>query len=113
MSLGNRIKELRKVSQRQMAADLGITVTHLSHVENDRADPSLTLLRQIARYLKVNIGVTLGEETFSLLEEKCAHCDQIADRLINGVASCESCARPLKSEWDKIMDHLNNRWRIS
>jgi transcriptional regulator with XRE-family HTH domain len=61
MTLGTKIKEMRRrrgVSQSDLAADLGITVTHVSHVENDRADPSLKLLRRIANKLGFALGMS-------------------------------------------------------
>ena len=58
--IGKQIQKIRnkhEYSQRELAEAVDITITHLSHVENGRADPSLALLRRIAEELDVDISI--------------------------------------------------------
>ena len=67
LNLGLAIKTLRKVtktSQRKLASEVDVTVTHISHIENNKADPSINLLRKIASALGVSIE-TLFFKSFS------------------------------------------------
>ncbi|MGI6737429.1 MAG: helix-turn-helix domain-containing protein [Anaerovoracaceae bacterium] len=52
--LGRRIRAARRargLTQTQLAALLGISVTHLSHIENDRAGASLEILVRLMELL--------------------------------------------------------------
>lgn len=54
--IGKRIQKLRKglgASQEQFAFKVGISRTHIGHIEQGRKLPSLELLEKIARSLKV------------------------------------------------------------
>lgn len=44
------LRKNRGLSQRQVAAELGITDTHLGLLERGKSDPSVELLFRIARY---------------------------------------------------------------
>lgn len=44
------------MSQKDLAAAVGVVPSYLSHVEADRREPSLTLLRALARELDVPLG---------------------------------------------------------
>ena len=58
LNLGLAIKTLRKAtktSQRKLASEVDVSVTHISHIENNKADPSINLLRKIASALGVSI----------------------------------------------------------
>lgn len=59
MTLGQRIKELRRqrrLTQRQLAENVGIDYTYLSKIENDRLEhtPSIKTLQDLARVLEVD-----------------------------------------------------------
>lgn len=59
MTLGERIKELRKnkkMTQRQLAEVAGIDFTYLSKIENDRLEhsPSLKALQRLAEVLEAD-----------------------------------------------------------
>lgn len=59
MSLGERIKELRRsrhLTQRQLADLAGVDFTYLSKIENDRLEhsPSIKTLQDLARVLEVD-----------------------------------------------------------
>lgn len=58
-SLGKRIKELRlksKLTQAQLAENVGIDSKHLSRIEGGKNYPSLETLEGLAKNLNVEIG---------------------------------------------------------
>jgi transcriptional regulator with XRE-family HTH domain len=62
-SLGKRLKIARierRISQRQLARQTGLRQSHLSMIENDKHDPSATIVRILAGALKVTAGYLLG-----------------------------------------------------
>lgn len=64
--IGSRIKAIRKdkgLSQRAVAAQLGIPFSTYSNYENDNREPSLETLHQIAKILAVPLTRFLNEET--------------------------------------------------
>lgn len=63
VSLGEAIRNLRKASgltQKGLAGMVGVNPTYLSHVETGRREPSVTLLRALARELTVPPGIFLA-----------------------------------------------------
>lgn len=59
INLGKRIQKLRKslgYSQEKFAEMVGISRTHIGHIEQGRKSPSLELLEKISRALKVKIS---------------------------------------------------------
>jgi len=65
MDLGERIKKLQKMnnySLRELASKVGISHTFLSDIENNRSNPSLERLKDIADGLNVNVSFLLGEK---------------------------------------------------
>lgn len=57
--MGNKIQKLRKsagITQEEFADRLGISRTHIGHIEQGRKKPSLELLQKIAKYLKVTVS---------------------------------------------------------
>lgn len=63
--IGNTIRELRKelgLSLKELAEKIGATSSFVSQVENDKAMPSLPVLKKIADALGTKISVMLGEE---------------------------------------------------
>lgn len=62
MNIGICIKTIRKnkgLNQTQLANLCGITVTYLSLIENDKKDPTLSLLRTIAISLQIPLPILL------------------------------------------------------
>ena len=59
LKLGKRIQKLRKAldySQEKFAEIIGISRTHIGHIEQGRKSPSLKVLERIAKVLKVKTG---------------------------------------------------------
>lgn len=58
--LGKRIQKLRKEagynSQEEFAEALGLSRTHIGHIEQARKNPSMEVLVKIAKKLKVEIS---------------------------------------------------------
>ncbi len=74
MSLGNRLRELRKAKQltlRQLASKVGVGFTYLSKIENHKLEdghcPSENLLQKLAVELDAN------EDELLILAEKIPH----------------------------------------
>lgn len=62
MKIGSIIKAERKkrgLSQSQLAARCSITVTYLSLIENDKKEPTVSLLRTIAENLNLPLPILL------------------------------------------------------
>ncbi len=62
MKIGSIIKAERKkrgLSQNQLAARCSITVTYLSLIENDKKEPTVSLLRTIAENLNLPLPILL------------------------------------------------------
>jgi len=65
MSIGRNIKVFRTnagLKQKELADKLGKQVQYLSAIENDKREPSLSLLRQIADALDVPASNLLWED---------------------------------------------------
>ena len=58
LKLGKKIQKLRRItdiSQEEFAHNLGISRTHMGHIEQGRKSPSMQLLEKIARKLRTDI----------------------------------------------------------
>src|SRR5688572_9431141 len=58
MTLGNRLKTRReelKLTRGQVATYLEISRTHVSDLEKDKSNPSIDLLRRLARYYRTTV----------------------------------------------------------
>jgi transcriptional regulator with XRE-family HTH domain len=64
LQIATAVRELRHVrnlSQRQLAARMGVPRTYISKIENGKAMPTLSSLDRLARALKVDIGALLRD----------------------------------------------------
>lgn len=62
LSLGRAIKRIRLgagLSQRELAEKLAVDPTYISHLERDRRDPSVRLLKRFAALTEVPVGSLL------------------------------------------------------
>lgn len=65
--IGQRIRKYRKahgLSQEQLAERVGISVTHMSHIETGNTKLSLPVLMELAETLQVQTDDLLREEFF-------------------------------------------------
>lgn len=63
LTLGSAIKKLRQsggISQKDLAREIGVTPSYLSHVEAGRREPSIQMLREISEHLDVPPGLFLA-----------------------------------------------------
>jgi transcriptional regulator with XRE-family HTH domain len=63
MSFGSRLRELRtekKVSQKQVASDIGISITTISQYESDSRFPNEEMLKQLCKYYQISSDYLLG-----------------------------------------------------
>lgn len=82
--IGQRIRKYRKangMSQEQLAERIGISVTHMSHIETGNTKLSLPVFVDIARTLEVQTDDLLNEK----IENKTTSFEELADIL-------ESCS---------------------
>lgn len=63
MSFGSRLKELRtdkKASQKQVASDIGISITTISQYESDSRFPNEEILKRLCKYYQISSDYLLG-----------------------------------------------------
>lgn len=63
MSFGSRLKELRtdkKASQKQVATDIGISITTISQYESDSRFPNEEMLKRLCKYYQISSDYLLG-----------------------------------------------------
>lgn len=73
MQLGQRIKELRKkksLTQNELARLANMSRSYLADVENNRYNPSLSTLENIADVLGVPLDRLTGESASSIIDDK-------------------------------------------
>ena len=58
------IRKKRGLNQQRVAMDLNITREALSHYENGRRDPSLSMLIRLSEYLNVSIDYLITGHEF-------------------------------------------------
>ena len=58
------IRKLKNLNQQKVAMDLNISREALSHYENGKREPSLSLLVQMSQYFNVSINYLITGEEF-------------------------------------------------
>ena len=58
------IRKLKNLNQQKVAIDLNISREALSHYENGKREPSLSLLVQMSQYFNVSINYLITGEEF-------------------------------------------------
>ena len=61
------IRKQRKINQLKVATDLNISREALSHYENGRRSPDVSMLRKLSKYFNVSIDFLINGKEF---EEK-------------------------------------------
>lgn len=72
IQVARAVKDLRRrndLSQRELAARMGVPRTYISKIENEKAVPTLGSLDRLARALNVHISVLLRDERARMQEE--------------------------------------------
>lgn len=73
MNIGKSIKFIRiaaDIKQGEMAQKLDVSQNYLSLLENNKSEPSLSLLKKISNVFNVPIGFLLVEENVSFESDK-------------------------------------------
>ena len=95
MSLGKAVRTLRQAagtSQKDLAGLLGISASHLSRVEADEKEPSLKLLREIARAVDAPTGVLLAT---ALLAELPASQQEVYEPIVRKLVAITATANQI------------------
>ena len=72
-SLGNAIRMARidnKLTQEELAEKIGITPTHLKHIESEHRKPSIEVLFKIATLLHMSLDILFMENTEGFEKKK-------------------------------------------
>jgi transcriptional regulator with XRE-family HTH domain len=72
IQVARAVKDLRRrngLSQRELAARMGVPRTYISKIENEKAVPTLGSLDRLARALQVHISVLLRDDRARMEEE--------------------------------------------
>ena len=87
MNFGSKVQMLRKshgLSQEKLAVILNINRNYLSRIETGKSEPSLSVLRDIAEYFKVDITTLMDIQTNgSNSEEKIKQINQGCKHLLD------------------------------
>lgn len=99
--IGQRIRKFRKahgLSQEQLAEQIGISVTHMSHIETGNTKLSLQVFVDIAKSLEVQTDDLLSESLSSRktalnqLEDILENCSTTQIRIITDIAKSTKIA---------------------
>lgn len=99
--IGQRIRKYRKahaLSQEQLAERVGISVTHMSHIETGNTKLSLPVLVQLAQALEVQTDDLIREEYFARrrtegeIMELLEHCDEKQLRILADILRASKIA---------------------
>lgn len=72
IQVARAVKDLRRrnnLSQRELAARMGVPRTYISKIENEKATPTLGSLERLANALQVHISVLLRDDRTRMQEE--------------------------------------------
>ncbi len=81
------LRHVRNLSQRQLAARMGVPRTYISKIENGKAMPTLSSLDRLARALKVDIAALLRDANTRHRDEPAV---LTADRFLAEIAAYPS-----------------------
>ena len=90
-AIGMKIKERRQalgITQEAIANYLDVNASHISNIENGRANPSLTALVKIANFLECSIDYFISHEyTSRISKDKEMNLD---DKIMDKLKYCDS-----------------------
>ena len=99
--IGEQIRKCRRahgLSQEQLAEQVGISVTHMSHIETGNTKLSLPVLASLADALDVQTdlllcrGISSREQTLGELENLLNGCSHVQLRVITDVTKATKAA---------------------
>ena len=111
--IGQRIRKYRKahgLSQEQLAEKIGISVTHMSHIETGNTKLSLQVFVDIAKSLEVQTddllfdSPSMREKSYSELEDVLENCSTMQIRIITDIAkSAKIALEKYKDSSDNVL----------
>lgn len=105
--IGQKIRKYRKycgLSQEQLAEQIGISVTHMSHIETGNTKLSLPVLVDLANALEVSVNDLLNErptDREATLNELAALLDSCTPQQLRVITSV---VKALKNSLEKYAD---------
>jgi transcriptional regulator with XRE-family HTH domain len=112
MNFGRQVRELRRaksLSQRALAAKVGVTFGYISKIENDSLDfgdyPSDDLIRKLAKALDADLG------DLFLLAERIP--DEIRERVLQRPDAFRKLAALDDASLDEVIQHVDRRHNAS
>lgn len=84
-ALGKRIKEIRKerkMSQEELAKQIGVSIPHMSNIENGKTKFSLPVLIELSDALDVTPDVLLLEQADTRGKAQCMIVEEIDRQLV-------------------------------
>ena len=94
VTMGKRIRLLRKqmnLTQEELAAQVGVSLSFMGHIERGTRQPSLEHLVRISQVLSVSLDFLLtGKEKFSITREQAHMLWDVARNLGMGLEGLDS-----------------------
>ncbi len=81
MEFGNKVQMLRKnhnISQESLAAILKVNRNYLSRIETGKSEPTLSVIRDIAKYFEVDVATLMDMQGSSVSS------DEKIKKIVNG-----------------------------
>lgn len=110
MNIGQTIKILRiglQIKQRDFAAKLGVSSNYISLLENNKKEPSLSLLRKVAKTLGVPMGfLFINEEPVPRVGKEAADIYGQLKKLIVQVQknfNVKNSEKAISRKWNKLI----------
>lgn len=106
--IGQRIRKIRKargLSQEQLAAMIGISTTHMSHIETANTKLSLQVFADIANALSVQTDALLHDQQQETVTSMTNEIVTVMETCNARQASC-CCSHGKAYKSKKSMDHL-------
>ena len=73
MEFGNKVQMLRRnhnISQESLAAILKINRNYLSRIETGKSEPTLSVIKDIAKYFEIDVATLMDIDTNSLSSDE-------------------------------------------
>jgi transcriptional regulator with XRE-family HTH domain len=101
MNVGERIKKVREIkglSQKQVAINLGMNPSQYSKIENGKVDPQISSIEKIAKALGVDISAVFSDENIN------ADIDSLNKSVVEKVQMIEQLDSKQKESIFSIID---------
>lgn len=110
MNIGKTIKILRiglQIKQRDFAEKLGVSPNYISLLENNKKEPSLSLLRKVAKALGVPVGfLFINEEPAPRIGKEATAIYEQLKKIVFQVqknSNEHNSEKAISRKWDKLI----------